>query len=62
MGQYIPPLRDMQFVPHEKLKVEQRLRKLPAHAHIDAATIRREVRCAVYAERRAQYRESRIAQ
>jgi hypothetical protein len=39
MGQYTPPLRDMQFVLHEMLKVESRLRKLPPHADIDTATI-----------------------
>ena len=39
MGQYIPPLRDMQFVLHEMLKVESRLRQLPPHAEIDATII-----------------------
>ncbi|MGH8458525.1 MAG: acyl-CoA dehydrogenase N-terminal domain-containing protein, partial [Nevskiales bacterium] len=39
MPQYNPPLRDMQFVLHEMLDVENRLRKLPPHADIDAATI-----------------------
>ncbi|MGH8432410.1 MAG: acyl-CoA dehydrogenase N-terminal domain-containing protein, partial [Solimonas sp.] len=39
MGQYTPPLRDMQFVLHEMLNVETQLKKLPPHADIDAATI-----------------------
>jgi alkylation response protein AidB-like acyl-CoA dehydrogenase len=39
MGQYNPPLRDMQFVLHEMLNVESALKKLPPHADIDAATI-----------------------
>ncbi len=39
MPQYTPPLRDMKFVLHEMLDVETRLRKLPPHADIDAATI-----------------------
>ena len=32
MGQYQPPLRDMQFVLHELLRVEDRLAEMPAHA------------------------------
>ena len=39
MGQYNPPLRDMQFVLHEMLNVESALKKLPQHADIDADTI-----------------------
>ncbi|PPE75420.1 acyl-CoA dehydrogenase [Solimonas fluminis] len=39
MGQYTPPLRDMQFVLHEMLNVEAALKKLPAHADIDSDTI-----------------------
>jgi alkylation response protein AidB-like acyl-CoA dehydrogenase len=39
MGQYNPPLRDIQFVLHELLKVEDELKQLPRHADIDAATI-----------------------
>ena len=39
MGQYTPPLRDMQFVLHELLNVEQEYKAMPAHAEIDAATI-----------------------
>jgi alkylation response protein AidB-like acyl-CoA dehydrogenase len=39
MPQYTPPLRDMQFVLHEMLEVEKRLKVLPPHADIDAATI-----------------------
>jgi alkylation response protein AidB-like acyl-CoA dehydrogenase len=39
MGQYTPPLRDMQFVLHELLNVEQEYKAMPAKADIDAATI-----------------------
>jgi alkylation response protein AidB-like acyl-CoA dehydrogenase len=39
MPQYVPPLRDMQFVLHELLGIEKALSKLPAHAGIDRATI-----------------------
>ena len=39
MAQYTPPLRDMQFVMHEVLKVVDELKALPAHADIDADTI-----------------------
>jgi len=39
MGQYTPPLRDMQFVLHEMLDAEAQLRKLPQHTDIDKATI-----------------------
>ncbi|MDP1734574.1 MAG: acyl-CoA dehydrogenase C-terminal domain-containing protein [Sulfuritalea sp.] len=39
MGQYIAPLRDMQFVLHELLDVATELKALPAHAEIDADTI-----------------------
>ena len=39
MGQYNPPLRDMQFVMHELLNVTAELKALPAHADIDADTI-----------------------
>ncbi len=39
MGQYIAPLRDMQFVLHELLHVEEELKQLPAHADLDADTI-----------------------
>ncbi|HVL76554.1 MAG TPA: acyl-CoA dehydrogenase C-terminal domain-containing protein [Noviherbaspirillum sp.] len=35
MGQYIAPLRDMQFVLHELLKVEDEFKNLPKHAEID---------------------------
>jgi len=35
MGQYIAPLRDMQFVLHELLKVEEEFKQLPNHAEID---------------------------
>ncbi len=36
---YQAPLRDMQFVLHELLNVEQELRSFPAHADMDADTI-----------------------
>ena len=39
MPQYTPPLRDMQFVMHEVLKVTDELKVLPPHADIDADTI-----------------------
>ena len=39
MGQYVAPLRDMQFVLHELLQVESELKQLPKHAEIDADTI-----------------------
>ena len=39
MPQYNPPLRDMQFVMHEVLKVTDELKVLPLHADIDADTI-----------------------
>ncbi|MFT3664849.1 acyl-CoA dehydrogenase C-terminal domain-containing protein [Piscinibacter sp.] len=39
MPSYTPPLRDMQFVMHEVLKVVDELKMLPAHADIDADTI-----------------------
>lgn len=39
MGSYVPPLRDMQFVLHEVLDIENELKALPAHAEMDADTI-----------------------
>ena len=39
MGQYQPPLRDMQFVLHELLNVEQSLAQLPAHAETNRELI-----------------------
>jgi alkylation response protein AidB-like acyl-CoA dehydrogenase len=39
MGQYTAPLRDMQFVLHELLHVEDELKQLPPHADIDAGII-----------------------
>ena len=39
MGQYNPPLRDMQFVMHELLQVSDELKQLPRHAEIDADII-----------------------
>jgi alkylation response protein AidB-like acyl-CoA dehydrogenase len=35
MGQYVAPLRDMQFVLHELLKVEDEFKNLPKHSEID---------------------------
>ncbi|WP_341917469.1 acyl-CoA dehydrogenase C-terminal domain-containing protein [Polaromonas sp. YR568] len=39
MPQYNPPLRDMQFVMHEVLKVTDEFKALPKHADVDADTI-----------------------
>ncbi|MBY0573699.1 MAG: acyl-CoA dehydrogenase C-terminal domain-containing protein [Undibacterium sp.] len=39
MGQYIAPLRDMQFVLHELLAVESELKQLPKYAEVDADII-----------------------
>ncbi len=39
MGQYVAPLRDMQFVLHELLHVTDELRQLPKHVDIDADII-----------------------
>ncbi len=39
MGQYVAPLRDMQFVLHELLDVQTELNHLPTHAGLDADTI-----------------------
>ncbi|GAC1409567.1 MAG: acyl-CoA dehydrogenase C-terminal domain-containing protein [Burkholderiaceae bacterium] len=39
MGQYTAPLRDMQFVLHELLQVEQELKQMPRHADLDADII-----------------------
>ncbi len=39
MGQYVAPLRDMHFVLHELLHVEEELKQLPRHADLDADTI-----------------------
>ncbi len=39
MGQYVAPLRDMQFVLHELLHVEQELKQLPRHADVDTEII-----------------------
>ncbi len=36
---YTPPLRDMQFVMHEVLKVTDEFKALPKHADVDADTI-----------------------
>ncbi|MBA4194834.1 MAG: acyl-CoA dehydrogenase [Comamonadaceae bacterium] len=39
MPVYNPPLRDMQFVMHEVLKVTDTFREIPAHAEVDVDTI-----------------------
>ena len=39
MPTYTPPLRDMQFVMHEVLKVTDELKQMPKHADMDADTI-----------------------
>jgi butyryl-CoA dehydrogenase len=39
MGQYVAPLRDMQFVLHELLNVQEELKQLPRHAEVDADII-----------------------
>ena len=39
MGQYVAPIRDMQFVLHELLKVEDELKTLPNYSEIDADII-----------------------
>ena len=39
MPQYNPPLRDMQFVLHEVLKVTDDCKHLPQHAEVDTDTI-----------------------
>jgi alkylation response protein AidB-like acyl-CoA dehydrogenase len=39
MPSYTPPLRDMQFVMHEVLKVVDDFKTIPRHADIDAQTI-----------------------
>ncbi len=39
MPQYSPPLRDMQFVMHEVLKVTDEFKAMPKHADVDEDTI-----------------------
>jgi len=39
MPTYTPPLRDMQFVMHEVLKVADEYKAMPAHAEVDEDTI-----------------------
>jgi hypothetical protein len=36
MPSYTPPLRDMQFVMHELLDLENELKAMPKHAETDA--------------------------
>ncbi len=39
MGQYTPPLRDIQFVMHELLNLEAEFKQMPAYADMDADTM-----------------------
>ena len=39
MPSYTPPLRDMQFVMHELLDLENELKAMPKHAETNAETI-----------------------
>ena len=39
MPTYTPPLRDMQFVMHEMLKVADDFKQIPQYADMDAETI-----------------------
>ena len=39
MGQYVAPIRDMQFVLHEFLQVEEELKQMPTYADVDADII-----------------------
>lgn len=39
MSQYVPPIRDFQFVLHELLQVESTLKALPAHAEVNRELI-----------------------
>jgi alkylation response protein AidB-like acyl-CoA dehydrogenase len=39
MGQYTAPVRDMQFVLHELLQVEQEMKQMPDYAEVDADII-----------------------
>ena len=39
MPMYTPPLRDMQFVMHEVLKVSDEFKAMPPHAEVDVDTI-----------------------
>ena len=39
MAQYVPPLRDMQFVMHELLHVTDEFKRMPRHAELDADTL-----------------------
>ena len=39
MPSYTPPLRDMQFVLHELLKVQDEFRAMPRHAEVDVDTV-----------------------
>ena len=39
MGQYVAPIRDMQFVLHEFLNVSEEFKNLPAYQEIDADII-----------------------
>jgi len=39
MPSYTPPLRDMQFLLHEVLRVSDEFKAMPRHAEVDADTI-----------------------
>ena len=39
MGQYVAPIRDMQFILHEFLKVEDELKQMPFYSEVDADII-----------------------
>ena len=39
MPLYTPPLRDMQFVLHEVLRVTDEFKAMPAHAETDIDTV-----------------------
>jgi len=39
MPAYTPPLRDMQFVMHELLKVTDAFKAMPRHAEVDVDTV-----------------------
>ena len=39
MPSYTPPIRDMQFVMHEVLKVADEYKAMPPHAEVDVDTI-----------------------
>ena len=48
MGHYTAPLRDMQFVLHELLKVEDAFKELPPHADTDRDIVKAQHRASCY--------------